>query len=70
MATKQAGMYRNLESSLDRTWPHVDHPLIHKIGLADFVLGFQLKCKKPRDGLVEEIIALMIQLGISGDEDE
>lgn len=70
VATRQAGMYRSLESSLDRTWPHIDHPLIQKVGLADFVLGFQLSCKNPRDELTQEVMGLMVQLGISGDEDE
>ena len=63
-------MYKSLESSLTSDWPHLHHPLVEKIGLADFVLRFQLECKKARDGLTEEIMALMIQLGITGDEDD
>lgn len=70
VATRQATFYKDLEASLNRNWKHVDHPLLQKIGIADYLLGFQLKCKKPRDTLTEEIMGLMIQLGITGDDDD
>lgn len=70
VATRQATFYQNLEASLTSQWSHNSHPLIKKLGLADYLLDFQLKCKRHRDALTLEITGLMVLLGLSGEDDD
>ena len=70
VATRQARFYQSLEASLNSNWAHINHPLIKKIGLSDYLLNFKLECKRHRDEITNEITGLLIVLGLSGDDDD